>query len=55
MQVEYVGEMKGWIQKYHKKYNILHYINKNYELKLIHNDEIECINDTLSLYISKST
>ena len=36
------------MQKYHKKYDNVHYINKNYVLKPINNDEKECINDTLS-------
>ena len=27
----------------------MHYINKNYVLKLIYNDENECINDVLSM------
>ena len=36
------------MQKYHKKHNNVHYINKNYVLQLIYNDENECIDDTLS-------
>ena len=48
MQVEYMSWMKWWMQKYHKKYDKVHYISKNYVLKLIYNDEIECINCTLS-------
>ena len=35
------------MQKYHKKHNNVHYINKNYVLKPIYNDENECINDML--------
>ena len=30
------------------KHDNVHYINKNYVLKPIYNDENECINDTLS-------
>ena len=37
------------MQKYHKKHDNVNYTNKNYVLKLIYNDENECINDTLSL------
>ena len=29
----------------------VHYINKNYVLQPIYNDENECINDTLSIII----
>ena len=36
------------MQKYYKKHDNVHYINKNYVLKPIYNDENECINDTLS-------
>ena len=35
--------------KYHMKHDKVHYINKNYVLKPIYNDENECINDTLSV------
>ena len=48
MQVEYMSEMKRWIQKYHKKHDNMHYINNNDVLKPIYNNENECINDTLS-------
>ena len=30
----------------------MHYINKNYVLKPIYNDENECINDTLSIILA---
>ena len=36
------------MQKYHKKHDKVHYINNNYVLKPIYNDENECINDLLS-------
>ena len=41
------------MQKYHKKHDNVHYINKNHVLKPIYNDENECINDTLSLLLLK--
>ena len=31
-----------------KKYDNVHYINKNYVLQPIYNEKNECINDTLS-------
>ena len=34
-----------------KKHDNVHYINKNYVLQPIYNDENECINDTLSRVI----
>ena len=37
------------MQKYHKKHDKVHYINKNYVLKPIYNDKNECTNDTLSV------
>ena len=37
------------MQKFHKKHDNMHYINKNYVLNPIYNDENECINDTLSM------
>ena len=40
--------MKWWMQKYHKKHDNVHYINKNYVLQPIYNDENKSINDTLS-------
>ena len=43
-----MSRMKWWNQKYHKKYNKVYYITKNYMLKPIYNDENECTNDTLS-------
>ena len=48
MQVEYMSGMKWWMQKYHKKHDNVYYINKNYILQPIYNDENECINDLLS-------
>ena len=41
------------MQKYHKKHDNVNYINKNYVLKPIYNDENECINDTLSKGIQR--
>ena len=38
------------MQKYHKKHDNVHYINNNYVLKPIYNDENECINDSLSVF-----
>ena len=43
--------MKWWMQQYHKKHDHMYYINTNYVLKPIYNDENECINDTLSFFI----
>ena len=36
------------MQSYHKKHANVQYINKNYVLKPIYNNENECINDMLS-------
>ena len=36
------------MHKYHKKHDNLYYIDKNYVLKSIYNDENECINERLS-------
>ena len=40
------------MQKYHKKYDNVHYINNNYVRKPIYNDRNEYINDMLSVSIS---
>ena len=42
------------MQKYYKKHDNVHYINKNYVLTHIYNDENECINDTLSAILKLS-
>ena len=42
--VEWNDECK----KYHKKHDNVYYINKNYVLQPIYNDENECINDMFS-------
>ena len=36
------------MHKYHKKYDNMNYIRKNYTLKSIHNDANKCINDKSS-------
>ena len=48
MEVQYMSGIKWSMQKYHKKHDNVHYINKNYVLKPIYNNENKCINDTLS-------
>ena len=40
--------MKWWMQKYPIKHENMHYIKKNYVLKLIYNDKCERNNDTSS-------
>ena len=47
MQIKYMSVITRKMQKYHKIYDIMYYINKNYALKYTYNDDNECINDTL--------
>ena len=41
MQLEYMSGMKWWMEKYYKKHDSVHYINKNYVFKAIYYDENE--------------